>query len=58
MNEKYRQLAQLMYDYLKDITPQSNCSCHINAPCHDCVDYGYQRDLMQQFEELEKEQAK
>lgn len=56
--EKYRQMAQDMYDCLKTITPEKNCSCHISPPCGNCVDFGLQRELMEQFELLEKEGAK
>ena len=27
-----------------DEPPNSNCSCHISPPCHDCVDYGALRE--------------
>ena len=36
-------------EYLLDCTeepPSPNCSCHINPPCHDCVDFSGLRDAI------------
>lgn len=33
-------------EFLLEVTepPERNCSCHLNPPCGDCVDYGAIRD--------------
>ena len=31
-----------------DTPPDSNCSCHVSAPCGDCVDYRHLRFALKQ----------
>jgi hypothetical protein len=28
--------------------PEANCSCHVAAPCSDCVEYAYSRELVKE----------
>lgn len=35
--------------------PDPNCSCHVNPPCGDCVEYGGIRDVRKTANELLKE---
>lgn len=35
-------IRELM-ECLKAYVPDSNCSCHLNPPCNDCVEHGHER---------------
>jgi hypothetical protein len=36
--------------------PAKNCTCFINPPCSDCVDYGHLRDILNDINEVLKEE--
>ena len=38
-----RDLIQCLDAYL----PEKNCSCHVAPPCGDCVDYSYDRGVIE-----------
>jgi hypothetical protein len=38
-----------------DLIPEPNCSCHIEPPCSDCVDHGWERELQKTAKELIQE---
>ena len=46
-----RQAAQNLLDNIEE-PPDSNCSCHINLPCSDCVEYGGLREAIKELREL------
>lgn len=46
----------LISDFVdEDDTPDANCSCHINPPCSDCVNYGYRRELIARAKALKEQ---
>ena len=45
-----KELGDALDDLVED-PPDRNCSCHICAQCNDCVDYGYLRELKQNWKE-------
>ena len=36
-------------DLLDAITPDRNCSCHLGAPCSDCVDNSENREIIEEL---------
>ena len=43
---RIRRLETCVEDFLKlTEVPDANCSCHLNPPCGDCVEYGGIRDV-------------
>jgi len=47
-----------LMEYLEVNTPERRCSCHVHPPCSDCVDYGYQRDLIKKMKRALESRAK
>lgn len=35
--------------------PDPNCSCHLNPPCNDCVDYSHMRAEIERAKEMIKQ---
>jgi len=54
----WKVVAEELREALAGYVPDKNCSCHIAPPCSDCVEHGYARETMKQYEEqrlLDKE---
>jgi hypothetical protein len=45
-------IIQELSTYLRAHIPDRNCSCHLSPPCSDCIDYGAQRSLASDAEDL------
>lgn len=45
--QRMASLETLLEDWLDntEAPPDSNCSCHLSAPCSDCGDFAHLRDL-------------
>lgn len=44
--EKLERALSAMLDAFEDVPPLPNCSCHISAPCADCVDHAGEREAI------------
>jgi len=47
-------LKGLLEDWLNcsETPPDSNCSCHINPPCNDCIEWAYLREMAKETKRL------
>lgn len=52
---KIENIAECLYESLKTLVPKANCSCHINPPCGDCVEYSEARESLLYYEQYQKE---
>ena len=44
MTDEVKMLRELVSEMLDNtVIPEKNCSCHINAPCSDCVEHDWAR---------------
>lgn len=58
LEARIRRLESCIEDFLAlTEPPDANCSCHINPPCGDCVEYGGIRDVRKAANKLLKERA-
>lgn len=64
INYKYEALKILLFNFkntLEDVIindlvpiPEANCSCHISAPCPDCVENGAARENIKKIKHFIK----
>lgn len=40
-----RDLIELFESYVE--VPEANCSCHLNPPCGDCVEWSFAREVLE-----------
>lgn len=44
--KRLEEAGGVVANILSSKTPDINCSCHISAPCSDCVDHGGSREAL------------
>ena len=55
---RIRRLETCVEDFLElTEVPDANCSCHLNPPCGDCVEYSGIRDVRKRANVLLKERG-
>jgi len=52
--QRKQDAGDLLFEELDDKTPESNCSCHLFPPCHDCTNHAASREALQAWKEANK----
>ena len=57
LTDRYDRLnivASEIAEALANIVPDRNCSCHINPPCGQCVEFGQAYEAIESYKNLNK----